>query len=259
MTNEIAVALCGQVATVAINRPEKLNAMTLDMYRAFGAAFEELGKNDRVRCIVVQGTGERAFCTGSDISEFGSSRLSVDQAKAYAVLANGATDKLRYCRHPTVAKIVGLCVGGGLEIASMCDIRICSTESRFGLPANRIGLTVDYEELDVLCELVGRRAALEILLEGRIFGADEALRLQLVSRVVDRPDLDDEVDQTAERIAERAPLSNRWHKAFVRRLADPRPVSAAEREEAYQCFLTEDYREGTTAFREKRKPQFVGR
>lgn len=259
MTDEIELTREGGLATVTMNRPDKMNAFTQPMYERFGEIFEELDADDDVRCILVQGAGDRAFCAGSDIGEFDDTRVGVEQAKEYARLANDATDKLFECRHPTVAKIRGVCVGGGLEIASMCDIRICSSDSRFGLPINRIGLTVDYDELATLCDLVGRRVAQEILLEGRVFGAEEALTKGLVSRMVAPDELDGEVESSVKRILRSAPLVNRWHKAFIRRLADSKPLDDAEREEPFRCYETEDYIEGTHAFVEKRRPKFAGR
>ncbi|WP_137391425.1 enoyl-CoA hydratase/isomerase family protein [Rhodoligotrophos defluvii] len=259
MTSAILVEHAGSVATVTMNRPEKMNALTVPMYQQLGEALRNLSARDDVRCVLIQGAGERAFCSGSDIGGFNDDRLGSAQARQYARDTNGAMVHLRECRHPTVAKIRGVCVGGGLELAAVCDIRICSSDSRFGIPPNRLGLTLDYDELEPLCELIGRRRALEVLLEGRIFGAEEAHHLGLVTRVVAPEELDAEIERTVSRIVNAAPLSNRWHKAFVRRLADPRPLSAEERDEPYLCYETEDYREGTAAFNEKRKPAFKGR
>lgn len=259
MTNEIQVERRGSLATVTFNRPEKHNAFTIGMYAEFGDTMRSLSEDDAVRCILVRGAGDRAFCAGSDIGEFGGGRMGAAQAREYAEKTSGPFRHLYGCRHPTVAAIRGICVGGGLELAIMCDIRICSPDSRFGIPPNRLGLTLDFAELSVLCEVVGRSKALEILLEGRIFGADEALQLGLVSRVVEPAKFDEEVGRTVDRILASAPLSNRWHKAFVRRLADPAPLSEEELGEAYLCYDTQDYLEGTAAFNEKRSPVFVGR
>lgn len=259
MSGTIGIERDGGIVTVTLDNPDKRNAMTMPMYDAFGEAFEQLSGDDSVRCIVVRGAGERAFCAGSDIGEFEADRSGIGQAKAYAERANQATFRVRDCPHPTMALIQGVCVGGGLEIASLCDVRICGAGSRFGIPINRLGLTVDYDELAMLIELIGRRPALELLLEGRIFGAEEALRIGLVSRVVADDAVEAEADDAARRIANAAPLVNRWHKKFVRRLADPQPLSPVERDEAFACFETEDYRIGRAAFAEKTTPRFVGR
>jgi enoyl-CoA hydratase/carnithine racemase len=163
------------------------------------------------------------------------------------------------CRHPIVALIRGACVGGGLEIASQCDLRICGASSKFGVPIKNLGLVVAYDEMAGLIALAGRAVALEILLEGRVFDAQEAAAKGLVSRVVPDDKVEEEAYAAARRIAEGAPLVARWHKKFARRLADPRPLSEEEYDESYACFETEDYREGVEAFLAKRKPRFEGK
>ena len=163
------------------------------------------------------------------------------------------------CRHPTVAAIEGICVGGGLELAMLCDIRICGEGSRFGVPINRIGVTMAYPEIGALIARVGRQVALEILLEGRVFGAAEALAKGLVTRMVPDGKVLEEAFATANRIAAGAPLVNRWHKKFARRLADPTPLSPSERDEPYETFDTDDFREGVRAFLAKTPPEFRGK
>ena len=244
---------------MVLNRPDKLNAMTVAMYRQFGEIFDRINGDESVRCVVLRGAGERAFCPGSDIGEFGSERADRAQAKAYAATTLPPMLKLLHCPHPTLALIRGVCVGGGLELAMMCDIRICGQSSRFGIPINRLGLTVDYDELGILAEAIGRQAALEILLEGRLWSAEEALARGLVGRAVADDQVEEVAYDVARRIAEGAPLVNRWHKKFLRRLADPRPLEEAEREEAYDCYETEDFKIGCDAFEAKAKPHFKGR
>jgi enoyl-CoA hydratase/carnithine racemase len=163
------------------------------------------------------------------------------------------------CRHPTVAMIHGVCVGGGLEVALMCDLRICGAGSRFGIPINRLGLTMGYGELAGLLAVVGPAVALEILLEGRIFGAQEAFDKGLVQRVVADDQVESEARAAAERIAAGAPLVARWHKQFIRRLSPTRELSDADWPEGYACFDTADFREGLAAFLAKREPRFRGK
>jgi enoyl-CoA hydratase/carnithine racemase len=163
------------------------------------------------------------------------------------------------CRHPIVAMIHGICVGGGLEIAAMCDLRICGETSRFGVPIKNLGLVMAHAELDALVQLAGRAVALEILLEGRIFGAQEALAKGLVTRVVADDQVTSETLSTAARIAEGAPLVARWHKQFVKRAMNPAPLTPEERDEGFACFGTEDFRTGYQAFLDKVKPEFKGR
>jgi enoyl-CoA hydratase len=163
------------------------------------------------------------------------------------------------CRHPVIAQIRGLCVGGGLEITTVCDLRICGASSRFGIPVKRLGLVVSYTELKPLLELIGPANALEVLLEGRMHGAEEALRMGLVNRVVPDAEVEAEAMATAERIADGAPLVARWHKKFTRRLLQSAPLSDQEMDESFHCFGTEDFRAGYRAFLAKSQPEFQGR
>jgi len=259
MPNEpILLARDGAIVTVVLNNPEKLNALNFGMWMRLGEILRELEADDDLRCIVLRGAGEKAFAAGADIAEFEQVRTNARVAKDYGNKIEGAMRAVAECRHPTVAMIHGVCVGGGLEIASQCDLRICGASSRFGIPINKLGLVVGYGEMQALIDLVGRATALEILLEGRVFGADEAKEKGLVNRVVADAGVEAEALAAAARIAAGAPLVARWHKKFARRLADPRPLTDAERDEGYACFDTEDYRIGFKAFLAKQKPQFKG-
>jgi enoyl-CoA hydratase/carnithine racemase len=207
----------------------------------------------------VRGAGEKAFSPGNDIAEFATERSNKAQAIAYGHVMHATLDSLARCRHPVVAQIHGICVGGGLEIAALADLRICGGSSRFGAPIKNLGLTMAHAEMSPLVRLLGAATAIEILLEGRIFDAAEALQKRLVTRVVADAEVATEARAAAERIAEGAPLVARWHKRFARRLADPRPLSAAEIDEGFDCFDTEDFRIGYASFLAKKKPVFVGR
>lgn len=249
----------GATATVILNRPHKLNALTRPMWGALGDAVRALSADDTVRCVVLRGAGERAFSPGNDISEFETARSNKAQAVEYGHVMHSTAQALSECRHPIVAQIHGICVGGGLEIAALADIRICGESSRFGAPIKNLGLVMAYPEMEPLVRLIGASNTLAILLEGRIFEAAEALRMGLVTRIVPDAQVADEARATAQRIAEGAPLVARWHKRFVRRLADPRPITAQEYDEGFDCFDTEDFRIGYRAFLAKTKPDFVGR
>ena len=198
-------------------------------------------------------------CAGADISEFSDARATVAQARAYGDLIRETLEAIQECRHPTIAMIHGPCTDGGLELATMCDLRIAGESGRFGIPINRIGVVLGYPEYRAFIELVGRAVALELLLAGKVIGAAEAAAKGLVNRVVPDAKLGEEVYATAARIAAGAPLANRWHKKFALRLADPRPLGEAEYQEPYDAVETEDYREGTPAFLAKRPPAFKGR
>lgn len=247
------------IATVTLNRPEKLNALTKPMWGRLGEAMKELGADDSLRCVVLRGAGDKAFAPGNDIAEFEHDRTNAAQARAYGKTHLPALAAVRECKHPTVALIKGICVGGGLEIAAACDLRICGVSSRFGIPISRLGLAAGYEEIRTLMSVAGRAGALELLLEGRVIGADEALQKGLVTRVVADDEVEEEAYATARRIADGAPLAARWHKKFIRRLEDPRPLTAEELDEAYRSYDTEDFQIGYRSFLAKRKPEFKGR
>lgn len=253
----------GAIATVVLNRPEKLNALNKAMWRLAGEAMAALDADDTVRCVVLRGAGDKAMGPGADIAEFESERANAEQAREYGGLMHGTMHAIRDCRHPVIALIKGLCVGGALELALMCDMRICGEGSRFGVPINRLGLVMAYPEIEALVGLVGRSTALEILFEARVFGAAEAREKGLVNRVVPDDRVEEEAYAAARRIADGAPLVNRWHKKFVDRvLAGYRaatPLTEAELAEGYACFDTEDFNTGYRAFLAKQKPEFKGR
>lgn len=255
----ILVARDGCVATVTLNRPARLNALTKAMWAGLGEAIRDLSGQGDLRCIVIRGAGERAFSPGNDIGEFARERSNKAQAREYGGAMHATAHALDACPVPLVAQIHGICVGGGLEIAALCDLRICGVSSRFGAPIRNLGLVMAYPELAPLVRLVGPGVALEILLEGRIFDAAEAKEKGLVTRVVADADVAAEAAATAARIAQGAPLTARWHKKAVRRLADPAPISEEEADRCFDCFDTEDFRIGYAAFLAKRKPEFSGR
>ena len=259
MADPILVTRDGAIATVALNNPERLNALNKAMWTRLGEVMRELSADDALRCVVVRGAGEKAFAAGADIAEFASERADARQAKPYGHIIHETMRAVARCKHPTVALIRGACVGGGLEIAAMCDLRVAGQSSRFGIPVNRLGLTMAYGELMGLLALVGKAVALEILLEGRVFDAEEAYRKGLINRVVPDAEVENEAYATARRIADGAPLVNRWHKQFIERLSVTAQIPDAEWDEGFACFDTSDYREGVDAFLNKRKPEFKGR
>jgi len=260
MSSEVVlVRRDADIATVVLNRPEKLNALTKPMWRRIGEVMRELSADGAVRCVVVRGAGDKAFAPGNDIAEFTTTRTNAEQARDYGKIHLPSLAAVRACRHPTVALIKGICVGGGFEVAAACDLRICGASSRFGIPIARLGLAAGYEEIQTLLGIAGRAGVLELLLEGRVLGADEALQKGLVTRVVADEEVEAEAYATARRIADGAPLVARWHKKFVLRLDDPRPLTPAELDEAYQSYDTEDFQTGYRSFLEKTKPTFKGR
>jgi len=249
----------GAIATVVLNRAEKLNALTRGMWASLGDTVEQLSADDALRCVIIRGAGEKSFSPGNDIAEFAHARSNKAQAIEYGKVMHRTADVLANCRHPLIAQIHGICVGGGLEIAALCDLRICGESSRFGAPIKNLGLVMAYAEMAPLVRLVGPSIALEILLEGRIFDAAEAKEKGLVTRVVPDDQVAVEVRAAAQRIADGAPLVARWHKKFARNLASGKPLGDADLDECFDCFDTEDFRIGYAAFLAKHKPAFVGK
>ena len=259
MRDLVYVERDGAIATVVLNRAEKLNALTRGMWASLGDTVEQLSADDALRCVIIRGAGEKSFSPGNDIAEFAHQRSNKMQAIEYGKVMHRTADALANCRHPLIAQIHGICVGGGLEIAALCDLRICGESSRFGAPIKNLGLVMAYAELAPLVRLVGPAVALEILLEGRIFDAAEAKDKGLVTRVVPDDQVATEVRAAAQRVADGAPLVARWHKRFARKLASGQPLSDADYDECFDCFDTEDFRIGYAAFLVKQKPAFVGK
>jgi enoyl-CoA hydratase len=257
----IDVTRDGVIATVAINNPAKLNALTVAMWQALARAMQALSADDGLRCIVLRGAGDEAFAAGADIAEFATVRNTVAQGRTYHLetVAN-ALKAVAECRHPTVALIKGACAGGGLELSCCCDFRIAGESARLGVPINRLGFALAYGELAGLLAVAGRAVAAEMLIEGRMWRADEAFAKGLLTRVVADGRVVDEAYATARRIADGAPLVARWHKQFIRRLTPQvAALTDAEIEANFDYFKTEDYRIGYDAFINKTKPLFKGR
>ena len=260
MSDRVTVSREDHLAIVSLNYPDRLNVLDRKGWEALADIMTTLGEDPDVHCVVIRGSGDRAFSAGSDIGSFSEERQTPEQVQAYGRALESALGALGACPHPTVALIHGVCVGGGLEIAASCDLRICSQSSRFGAPINRLGLTMSYNELGPFVDLVGASGTLEILLEGSLLDAERAYEKGLVNRVVPDDRVEEEVRATAQRIAAGAPLVNRWHKKFVRRLVGGGgPLTEEERREAYEAFDTDDYREGVQAFLERRNPRFDGK
>jgi len=260
MSGEILFSSDGAIATLTLSNADKLNAIDSAMWVALREALERISATPGLRCVILRGAGDKAFAAGGDIEEFLTVRATVDDALHYHdTLVAAALDAIRACPIPTVAAIQGACIGGGLEIAGCCDLRIAGESARFGAPINRLGFSMYPGEMAGLLELVGPAVLLEILLEGRILGAREALQKGLLTRVTDDEQVLEEAQASAARIAAGAPLVARWHKQWVHRLMQGRPLSAEEKRTAFAFLDTDDYREGIDAFLAKRPPRFTGR
>jgi enoyl-CoA hydratase len=249
----------GEIATLTLNNPGKLNAIDLGMWLQLTENMAGLAVDRDIRCIVLRGAGNDAFAAGGDLEEFLTARATLEQALHYHRQVAAALNAITDCPQPTVALIQGACIGGGLEIAGACDLRICNESARFGAPINRLGFSMYPGEMDGLLKLAGAAVLKEILLEGRILNAGEAYEKGLVTRVVPDSQVVDEAYATARRICAGAPLVAGWHKQWIRRLQSSRPVNDEERAASFAFLDTEDYREGLAAFFEKRKPAFKAR
>ena len=248
------------VAVLTLSNPGKLNAVNVAMWRELRQIFDGLdAREPDLRCVIVRGEGG-TFVSGGDIEEFPAFRFEPDTVRDFHEnIVAPALDAMYRCDIPLVAQIERACVGGGLEIAGCCDIRIAGESSRFGAPINKLGFSMYPGEMAGLLALVGPAVVLEILLEGRILDAREALQKGLLTRVVDDERVFEEAAVSAERIRAGAPLVARWHKQWVRRLTTGVPLSEEEKRRAFDFLATEDYREGLAAFSEKRTPVFRGR
>jgi len=246
----------GQQAVVRLNRPDKRNALTLAMWRQLEETFTALERDDRVRCIIVRGAGGN-FAAGADLAEFQTLRASTDQAEAYGRQMIAALIAVRDCRHPTIAAIEGLCVGGGLEIGLMCDLRLGAPDSRYGIPIQKVGVAMPYPELALLTQMLGWTTMLALLLEGQLHDAAWAERHGLVTRIA--TDLEVDLAATIGRITAGSPVSHRHHKLFTRLAAEPDQMLDRDAvRQSYGAVETGDYREGIAAFLERRTPKFPG-
>lgn len=249
----------GEIATLTLSNPGKLNAINLGMWLQLANHVAVLSADNGIRCIVLRGAGSEAFAAGGDLEEFVTGRATLEQAIHYHDQVAAALSAIANCPHPTVALIQGACIGGGLEIAGVCDLRICNESARFGAPINKLGFSMYPGEMDGLLKLAGAAVMKEILLEGRILTATEAYQKGLVTRVVPDVQVTDEAYATARRICAGAPLVAGWHKQWIRRLQNGRLLNDEEKAAAFAFLDTEDYKEGLAAFLEKRKPIFKAR
>ena len=260
-TGKIIAWKTAGVGYLGLNQPGKHNAISYAMWVGIAEVMESFRADDEVRVVVMAGEGGRAFSAGADISEFSKNRSTEEQVKVYDAAGRAAYDAITNLPKPVIARIEGYCVGGGLATALCADLRIATEDSRFGIPAAKLGVGYSHAGLRPLVDLVGPSRAKEILFTARRFTAPEALRMGLVNQVLPRDGIGAFVDDCARTIAANAPLTVKACKTVVAELGkDPADRDFALCEEVVEaCFASEDYREGRTAFMEKRPPRFTGR
>jgi len=259
--DKILSSVDGAVGTLTFNNPERRNAVSLDMWRAAADGFAALASDPAVRVIVITGAGGKAFVSGADISKFENERATSDAVATYNAAVDAFSALLLNCDKPSIAMIRGYCIGGGVGIAVCCDLRVATDQSRFAVPAAKLGLGYGVENIRRLNDLIGPQFTTEMLYTARQFDAAEALRIGLVNLVVPDAGTEQAVQGMASTIAENAPLTIRATKAILRDLLrDPADRDAAHCEALVRaCFESSDYQEGRRAFLEKRKPVFKGK
>ncbi|MBN9594089.1 MAG: enoyl-CoA hydratase/isomerase family protein [Afipia sp.] len=260
-TDKVISRKDGNVGYVIFNNPERRNAMSLEMWEATTRLMSEYAKDNSIRVVVLSGAGDKAFVAGADISKFGDERSSEEGVKKYNDAVEAAYASVHEFPKPTIAMIRGFCVGGGMGIASCCDLRIASEDARFAVPAAKLGLGYGYPGVKRLMDIVGPSFTKEIFYTARLFDVMEAVEMGLVNRVVENSELEFYVKDYAATIAANAPLTVDSIKFIVGEACkDESQRDMKHCDDVVQaCFKSEDYKEGRAAFMEKRKPVFKGR
>jgi enoyl-CoA hydratase/carnithine racemase len=261
VSDDVLVDRDGSVATVTFNRPRMRNAISLAMWTEIARVTHDLGKDDEIRGVIYRGAGRQAFASGADISEFEENRKDTETALHYNKQTEAAYGAIRNCPKPTVAMVYGFCMGGAMALAMACDLRFAAEGSKFGIPAARLSIIYGLEPVHQLVDLVGPAYAKDILYSARTVEADEAFRIGFIQRLLPVAELEPYTYEYLRKVAANAPLSIRGTKTQVRAIFEG--ISDRHRDElralGLETFNSQDYKEGTTAFLEKRPPRFQGR
>ena len=260
-TDKLLARKDGAMGWIVFNQPQKHNAVSYEMWQALPVVLDQFARDEEVRVVILKGEGEKAFISGADISQFGEKRSTMEAVLEYNAASDRASKALQEFPKPTLAMIRGYCIGGGVAVAIGCDLRIAADDTRYAIPAGKLGLGYRFAGVRRLMDLVGPSFAAEIFYTARQFNAAEALQMGLVNRVVPVAELERHTLEYANTIAGNAPLTLasikrsaiEWHKD-----PDKRDLGLAQKL-VDECYQSEDYKEGRTAFMEKRKPVFKGR
>ncbi|HKA54486.1 MAG TPA: enoyl-CoA hydratase [Candidatus Binatia bacterium] len=250
------------LAWITFNRPERRNAVSMEMWQALPDLVARVAEDDDLRVLLIRGAGAEAFISGADISQFGTVRSDAATTGEYDRATGHALASLATLEKPVIAMIHGICFGGGCSVAVMCDLRLCADDARFCIPAARLGIAYPVERgVERLVHIVGTPNATEILLTARVYNAEEAYHMGLVNRVLPKADLEPYTRDYALKLADNAPLSVAAHKFFVRESTKAANLRDTDKIRAFsaRCFNSDDYKEGVAAFMQKRRPQFRGK
>ena len=251
----------GSVGHLVFNNPEKHNAVSLDMWDAVDKVLDDFEKDGGVRVVVLSGAGGKSFVSGADISKFEKERGSEEAVRHYNERVKVVYDRMHAFPKPTIAMINGYCIGGGLNLAAVCDLRFCSAKSKFAMPAARLALGYPYPAIKRLMDAIGPAAAKHLMFSAQRIDAEDAYRLGLVQKILAEDELEAFVADYAGKIAANAPLTVKTMKLIsneVLKDSDARDLDMCDRLVS-ECFASEDYKEGRRAFMEKRDPEFKGR
>jgi enoyl-CoA hydratase/carnithine racemase len=250
----------GAIAWLVFSNIERHNAVTYEMWSEIPQRIAEFDADREIRAIAITGDGEKAFISGADISQFEKQRNSADASAIYNAAVDAAYAAIQAAKKPTLARIRGICMGGGLWVALACDLRIANDAARFGMPAARLSLGLRYENIKRMQEVVPAIHAADIVYTGRQFNGQEALRMGVVNRSVPDEALDATVAEYLEHLTYSAPLTVMAAKEAARVWRQGEHPAEIERVRAMTaaCFDSADYKEGRKAFAEKRKPVFTG-
>ena len=260
MTEKMLARRDGAIGHMIFNQPEKRNAVSLEMWQAAEKILQDFEADPEIRVLVLSGAGGKSFVAGADISEFEKQRGSADAQAHYNTRTRAVYRLVENFPKPTIAMIHGFCIGGGLNLACACDLRLCSDTASFGMPAARLALGYPFEAIKRLADIVGIANARHLMFSAQRIDAAHALRIGLAQQVVALDELEAVVDDYAGVIAGNAPLTIRAMKFISNQvLADPADRDLAKCDEMVAaCFASEDFKEGRRAFMEKRKPEFQG-
>jgi enoyl-CoA hydratase/carnithine racemase len=251
----------GSTLQIQFNNPERHNALSVDMWEAITPLLNIAENDERIRLVVFSGAGEKAFVSGADITQFEDMRAAKEAVARYELMAEQALMGIYNFSKPTLARIKGYCIGGGVNVAMSCDIRIAADDSIFSIPAARLGLGYRYSALKNLVDLVGPAVAKDLFFTARRINAAEALDVGLITRISESGRLDELETEYKKALAENAPITVCAGKAIITQILKPSPEVDHEycRQLIKNCFESEDYAEGRRAFMEKRKPVFRGK